>query len=101
MRLYKNHANLSESSLVSTRWATKAPHELRKAYFIALAINGSLIGYLISGAFISVLYYPHFWLLTAITCTLKNIVDQRVKEFLYRYNNETVAYNANGLVKYH
>jgi hypothetical protein len=98
IQLYKNHTNLSESSLASTRWATNAPHELRKAYFIALAINGSSIGYLISGAFISVLYYPHFWLLTAITCTLKNIVDQRVKEFSYRYNNETIAHNQNDLV---
>lgn len=41
-------------------------HEVRKCRSLGLGLTGGLIGFLISGAFITVLYYPQFWLL----CTL-------------------------------
>ncbi len=37
------------------------------------ALQAALIGYLVSGAFISVLYYPPFWLLLAFSTSLKRI----------------------------
>jgi len=41
--------------------------QLRTLYYLTLALDASLITFLVTGAFISVLYYPHFWLLTAFT----------------------------------
>ena len=46
--------------------------ELRQAYFLALAIEGSLFGYLVSSIFISTLYYPSFWVMMGFAVGLKN-----------------------------
>jgi O-antigen ligase len=43
-------------------------------YFLALALEGSLVAYLVSGAFISVLYYPNLWVLMGFIVSLKRIV---------------------------
>jgi len=48
--------------------------------FIMLGINGALLGYLVSGMFLSVLYYPHFWFLTAISVAIKNVVQAEVEK---------------------
>ncbi len=44
---------------------------------LAMALEASLVGYLASGAFISVLYYPNFWLLMGFTLSLRKIVERR------------------------
>jgi len=49
-------------------------YQLHKTRFIIFGINGALIGYLVSGAFLSVLYYPHFWLLIAVSTAISNII---------------------------
>ncbi len=54
--------------------------ELHKLRFIILGVNGALLSYLVTGIFISVLYYPHFWILTAIGVAAKNILQKRLKE---------------------
>ncbi len=58
------------------------PEALRKAYYVTLAIDGSLVGYLVSGTFISVLYYPHFWILLAFMAALKKVtpVEEEAEE---------------------
>ncbi|MFX0196753.1 MAG: O-antigen ligase family protein, partial [Candidatus Hodarchaeota archaeon] len=43
---------------------------------IVLSIRGALITYLVSGGFLSVLYYPHFWLLLGLSVALKNMFPQ-------------------------
>jgi hypothetical protein len=40
--------------------------------FVALGTEGALVGYLVAGTFLSVLYYPHFWLLLAVNVACKN-----------------------------
>jgi len=55
-------------------------HEPHKLKFIIFGINGALLGYLVSGIFLSVLYYPHFWILTAISVAIKNVVQNRLEE---------------------
>lgn len=40
--------------------------ELRKLHDLSLALAGATIAFLATGAFISVLWYAHFWLLTAL-----------------------------------
>ena len=32
-----------------------------------------MLGYLVSGIFLSVLYYPHFWLLISLCVALRNM----------------------------
>jgi probable O-glycosylation ligase (exosortase A-associated) len=39
-------------------------------HHVATGIYVAFIGYLASGAFLSVLYYPHFWILTGITTAM-------------------------------
>jgi probable O-glycosylation ligase (exosortase A-associated) len=39
----------------------------RRMTALANALQGSLVGYLVSGIFLSVLYYPHFWLLLGLS----------------------------------
>lgn len=56
MRRYKNDTSKSEY------------------VFAAKAIIVSMVGYLTAGAFISVLYYPHFWYFLALTLVVLNLV---------------------------
>jgi len=43
-------------------------------YSLALALEGALVAYLVSGAFISILYYPNLWVLMGFIISLKRIV---------------------------
>jgi putative inorganic carbon (hco3(-)) transporter len=45
-------------------------------YYMAHSLDGALIGYLISGFFVTVLYYPYFWINLAMTVALNNISKQ-------------------------
>ncbi|MCI0563284.1 MAG: O-antigen ligase family protein [Nitrososphaera sp.] len=47
----------------------------RFAYFLSLAFMASLVGYFASGTFLSVLYYPHYWYLTAMIVVTRKIID--------------------------
>ena len=49
-------------------------YESKRIYYLALALEGSLIGILTSSTFISTLYYPHFWIWCAFSLSLKKIV---------------------------
>ena len=42
-------------------------------YYMAHGFDAALIGYLVSGFFVSVLYYPYFWINMAMTVALNNI----------------------------
>ncbi len=48
-----------------------------KYYYHALALEGSLIGFLASSVFISTLYYPSFWILCAYIVALKKIMQKK------------------------
>lgn len=69
-----------------SEYIKQSPHqgslagELNKIKFIIFGINGALLGYLVSGIFLSVLYYPHFWFLIAISVALKNVVKNKAEE---------------------
>jgi O-Antigen ligase len=47
--------------------------EARFLFYSACALEASLIGYLVSGYFISVLYYPSFWILMGFAVTLRKV----------------------------
>jgi len=42
-------------------------------YYMAHALDAALIGYLVSGFFITVLYYPYFWINLSMAVALNNI----------------------------
>lgn len=44
-------------------------------YHLSVAFIASLIGYFASGTFLSVLYYPHYWYLTAMIVATRKIVN--------------------------
>jgi len=43
-------------------------------YYMAHGLDGALVGFLVSGYFVTVLYYPYFWINLAMTVALNNIV---------------------------
>jgi len=46
--------------------------QLVKATLFGNAILGGMIGYLVTSAFISTLYYPTFWILMGLAVALRN-----------------------------
>jgi hypothetical protein len=52
--------------------------DLRMAGLYAHAIRAALIGYLVSGTFLAVLTYPHFWILVALTVALHDSTRARL-----------------------
>ena len=46
---------------------------------LSLAILVAFVGYFASGTFLSVLYYPHYWYLTALLIAMKRIVINNTK----------------------
>lgn len=43
--------------------------------YLARAMEGSLIGYIVSGVFISILWYPSMWVMVAFVVALRNISE--------------------------
>lgn len=57
----------------------KPDDNFRYAYFLSLAFLGSFAGYFASGTFLSVLYYPHYFYITAmIVVTIKRIEQEKI-----------------------
>ncbi len=48
-------------------------------YHLALAMEGSLVSFLVSSAFISTLYYPNFWVTMGFVMALRTVVESRSK----------------------
>jgi O-antigen ligase len=55
---------------------------------IAIGLTGSVVGFLVSGTFVSVLYYPNFWFWMGMVVALKRLVDLNAKS---RQQSETTA----------
>lgn len=47
---------------------------------MAHGLDGALIGFLVGGFFVTVLYYPFFWINLAMTAALHNVTKRRVRE---------------------
>jgi O-antigen ligase len=52
------------------------PGELERLGYYERAIAGSFVGVLVSGASVSLLYYSHVWLLTAMAVALKEVTKR-------------------------
>jgi len=45
-------------------------------YSMSHGLDGALVGFLVSGFFITVLFYPYFWIILTMTVALNNIVNK-------------------------
>ena len=50
--------------------------------YLARAMEGSLIGFIVSGVFISILWYPSLWIMLAFVVALRNISEMQSGEAL-------------------
>jgi len=53
----------------------KAGEDVRA--YLARAMEGSLIGFIVSGVFISILFYPSLWIMMALIVALRNISETK------------------------
>jgi O-antigen ligase len=52
--------------------ASRAPGGGRFLFFMAHGLDGAMVGFLVTGFFVTVLYYPFFWISLAMTAALNN-----------------------------
>ncbi len=72
--LYSIYKDLRFMRKLGLREYSGGDHDgINKIVSLSLAMAGSLIGFLVSGAFISVLYYPSFWVLMGFVVALKKV----------------------------
>ena len=62
-----------------TRKHLEGDAEKRKSfeYVLALGLDLAVVGYLVSGAFLTVFYYPHFWVMLGLSVGLHTAVTSR------------------------
>jgi len=64
-RKIQNHPTTDSEKKEQARWLWQ----------VAVCVDASLVAFLVSGTFLSVLYYPHVWLLTTFTIVLLRVGD--------------------------
>lgn len=52
--------------------ASRAPDGGRFMFFMAHGLDGAMVGFVVTGFFVTVLYYPFFWISLAMTVALNN-----------------------------
>lgn len=64
-------------ALPVVRTAGRQPPQAREdiRVYLARAMEGSLIGFIVSGVFISILWYPSLWIMMALVVALRNISE--------------------------
>lgn len=78
---WKDRAQIRRSYRLRDRKAESSDLEqLTNMYYLGITMDASLITYLVTSAFITTLYYPHFWILTGFSAALKLVYDSRTKE---------------------
>ena len=55
-------------------------YDIKYINYLSLAFLASLAGYFASGTFLSVLYYSHYWYLTAIVIATRNITNNYLSD---------------------
>ena len=62
-----------------TRFLAKI-FENKLEFNLSYAFDAGLIGYLVAGTFVTVLYYPFFWIQIAMIVMLNNVTNKKYKE---------------------
>ncbi|OGW48865.1 MAG: hypothetical protein A2V62_02735 [Nitrospirae bacterium RBG_19FT_COMBO_58_9] len=73
--LYFSLLRLNFRELWYLRRLPKEGDNYRYIYYLSVAYMASLAGYFAAGSFLSVLYYPHYWYLTAMIVATRRAVD--------------------------
>jgi len=89
MILYTFVINFRTRKLALQRAGEKKEVKMRFIYSMAHGLDGALVGYLVSGFFVTVLYYPYFWINLAMTVSLNSIAWKQTES---RKNVVQVAY---------
>lgn len=55
-------------------------HESRFTFYLSHGLDVSLVGLAVSGSFLSVLYYPHLWLLLGLSVAVTNVALTKTRE---------------------
>ena len=77
MILYTFVNNFRTRKLALQHGWEKKEVKMRFLYYMAYGLDGALVGYLASGFFITVLYYPYFWINLAMTVSLNAIARKQ------------------------
>jgi putative inorganic carbon (HCO3(-)) transporter len=56
--------------------AIRAGPNGRLTYHLAIGLDGALIGFMVSGFFVTVLYYPYFWINLSMTVALNTVAKR-------------------------
>ena len=80
MILYTFINNFRTRNLVLQRDREKKEVKMRFLYYMAHGLDGALVGYLASGFFVTVLYYPYFWINLAMTVSLNAIARKQTEQ---------------------
>ena len=62
------------------RLARMTPGDDRFIYAMAFGLDGAMVGYLASGFFITVFYYPYFWINLAMTIALHSSMVRKARQ---------------------
>jgi len=65
-------------SIIKNRIFNKINFDLRYIYYISLSILAALAGFFASGTFLSVLYYAHYFYMTAVIIAIDNIYQYKL-----------------------
>lgn len=67
-----------------------SPRDNRFLFFMAHGLDGALVGYMVSGFFVTVLYYPYFWINLAMTSCLYEVTRRWAQEDYGSINSDTL-----------
>lgn len=73
MILYTFINNYRTRKLVLQHDGEKKEVKMRFLFYMSHGLDGALIGFLVSGFFVTVLYYPFFWINMAMTVSINSI----------------------------
>ncbi len=62
--------SLRSTAQIRKRTGPRSPNPDRLLWALAYGLDGALIGFAVSGSFVSVLYYPYLWMNTAMVMAL-------------------------------
>ncbi|MDW7774291.1 MAG: O-antigen ligase family protein [Desulfobulbaceae bacterium] len=88
--LERNKDVLLRDSSFTKEEKEKIASEIRALWFISKAVIGALVAYLVTGIFISVLWYEYFWRFTAFLVLAGNIADRTNAMILDINNNKAI-----------
>ncbi|MEA5115728.1 MAG: O-antigen ligase family protein [Geobacteraceae bacterium] len=74
--IFSTFFNNYRTRKVLCRYDMKSSH----LYYLAHGLDAALVGYLVSGYFVTVLYYPYFWINLSMTVALSSIVKATNKD---------------------